>query len=226
MAVSSEQAQAFLRKVYAYMAGGLALTGFIAYVVAASNSAMSFLKIHPVFVMVLMIAELLLVIFLSARIHKISAEMAKFIFIAYSALNGVTLSVVFLVYTKSSIVATFFVCSGMFAAFSIYGWVTKKDLTSLGGFLIMSLFGLIIAMLVNAFIGSPALDWAISCIAVLTFVGLTAYDTQKIKAMAASIPLGASEDAVTRGAIIGALELYLDFINLMLHLLRLMGEKK
>jgi hypothetical protein len=225
-APSAEVAQAFIQKVYGWMSAGLILTGIIAYAIGASEAATAYVKANMPMVMILMIVEVVLVVYLSARIEKMSANIASFIFIAYAALNGVTLSIVFMIYTKGSIGLTFFVCSGMFAACSFYGWLTKKDLTSLGAFFFMGLIGLILALVANMFLQSALIDWAISCVGVVVFVGLTAYDTQKIKEMAATVPSGMDGDAVTRGAIIGALQLYLDFVNLMLHLLRFLGVKK
>jgi FtsH-binding integral membrane protein len=172
----------------------------------------------------LIIAELVMVFSLVSRVNRMSAGTATSLFVVYSVLNGVTLSFIFLVYTSESIVSTFFICSATFLVCSIYGWTTKRDLTSFGGFLLMGLFGIIIASLVNLFIRSSAMHMMISYIGVFIFVGLTAYDTQKLKNMALSQPAGLDGAVVRKGAIMGALSLYLDFINLFLFLLRILGQ--
>ena len=147
-------------------------------------------------------------------------------FVVYSALNGATLSSIFLVYAQSTIASTFFVCSATFVACSIYGWTTRRDLTSMGGFLTMGLIGIVIASLVNMFIQSNAISTVVSYIGVLVFVGLTAYDTQDIKNMAISQPADLDAGVVRKGAVLGALKLYLDFINLFLMLLRIFGGNR
>jgi FtsH-binding integral membrane protein len=163
---------------------------------------------------------------ISGMVNRMSAGTATSLFVIYSALNGVTLSFIFLAYTRTSIVSTFFICAGTFIGCSIYGWATKKDLTSWGGFLMMGLIGIIIASLVNIFIHSSAMSVIISYIGVFVFVGLTAYDTQKIKNMAMTQPAGLDNAVVRKGAILGALSLYLDFINLFLMLLRIFGQTR
>lgn len=213
----------FIRSVYNWMCIGLALTGFIAYYVS-TNEAMTRLIFGNSFIFFgLIIAELAMVFAISGRINKMSAGTATSLFVIYSALNGVTLSFIFLVYARASIVSTFFICSATFLACSIYGWTTKKDLTSLGGFLMMGLIGIIIASMVNMFIRSSAMSMIVSYIGVIVFVGLTAYDTQKLKNMALTQPAGLDGAVVRKGAIIGALSLYLDFINLFLMMLRIFG---
>jgi len=214
----------FVKSVYQWMCIGLALTGFIAYYVAGNNTLISILRSNPLLLFVLIIAELGLVFAISGMVNKMSAATASALFVIYSALNGVTLSFVFLIYTRASIVSTFFICSATFLACSIYGWTTKRDLTSLGGFFIMGLFGIIIASIVNLFMQSSALHYAIGYIGVFIFVGLTAYDTQKLKNMALTQPAGIDGSVVRKGAILGALSLYLDFINLFLMLLRIFGQ--
>jgi FtsH-binding integral membrane protein len=174
----------------------------------------------------LIIAELALVFAISGMINKMSAGTATTLFVIYSALNGITLSFIFLAYARASIVSTFFICSATFLACSIYGWTTKKDLTSLGGFFMMGLIGIIIASLVNIFIHSNAMTMIISYIGVIVFVGLTAYDTQKMKDMALTQPAGLDGEVIRKGAILGALSLYLDFINLFLMLLRIFGRSQ
>jgi FtsH-binding integral membrane protein len=158
--------------------------------------------------------------------NRMSASTATALFVIYSVLNGVTLSFIFLAYARASIVSTFFICSATFLACSIYGWTTKKDLTSMGGFLVMGLIGIIIASMVNMFIRSSAMSMVVSYIGVIVFVGLTAYDTQKLKNMAVTQPTNLDGAVVRKGAILGALSLYLDFINLFLMLLRIFGGNR
>ena len=208
--------------VYTWMTVGLAITAGLAMFLDSSGISQKIAQ-NPGLFLILIIIELILVFTLSSRINKMSAAAATLIFVLYSALNGLTISPILLYYTKSSVVATFFICSGTFATCSIYGWITKNDLTSMGGFLLMGLIGLIIAMVVNAFIGSSAMDYIISLVAIVVFVGLTAYDTQKIKEMGSTMPANTSAEMIRKGAIMGALSLYLDFINLFLHILRIFG---
>jgi uncharacterized protein len=216
----------YVRSVYNWMAIGLALTGFVAYYVSASEGMTRFIFGNTLLFFGLLIGQLALVFAISGMIQRMSAGTATFLFVLYSALTGVTLSFIFLVYARSSIFSTFFICAGTFAACSIYGWTTKRDLTSLGGFLLMGLFGIIIASVVNLFIRSTGMSMIISYIGVLVFVGLTAYDTQKIKNMALTQPAGLDGDVIRKGAILGALSLYLDFINLFLMLLRIFGQSR
>jgi hypothetical protein len=174
---------------------------------------------------VLVIGELALVFILSARINRMSAQAATAMFLAYSGLNGITLSSIFVVYTATSIASAFAVCAGMFLAMSLYGLITKRDLTSWGSFLFMGLIGILLAMVVNIFLRSTMMGFIINCLGVLIFTGLTAYDTQQLKDMGASAPMGDAL-ALRRGTIMGALRLYLDFINLFLMLLRLFGQTR
>ncbi len=220
------QVNTFIRSVYNWMAVGLGLTGCIAYFVSQNNSLSQLIFGNRLLFFGLLIAEIVLVVSLSARIHKIQASTATGLFLLYAALNGVTLSFIFLVYTSSSIASTFFVCAGTFLACSVYGMVTKRDLTSLGGFMTMGLIGIIIASVVNLFLKSPGMYMVISYIGVLVFVGLTAYDTQQLKNMAMTRPADASGAMVRKGAIMGALKLYLDFINLFIMLLRIFGGQR
>ncbi|MCK5416913.1 MAG: BAX inhibitor (BI)-1/YccA family protein [Desulfobacterales bacterium] len=215
----------FIRRVYNWMAIGLALTGFIAYYVANTPALLNLILGNQILFFGLIIAELALVFTISARVHRMKASTATALFVLYAALNGATLSFIFIIYTRSSIASTFFVCAATFIACSIYGWTTKRDLTSMGGFLTMGLIGIIIASLVNLFIRSSAMHMIISYIGVLVFVGLTAYDTQSLKAMAISQPSDVGASAIRKGAILGALKLYLDFINLFLMLLRILGNR-
>jgi len=212
----------FVRRVYNWMALGLAVTAITALYLAASGLAVSLLS-SPGTLLVLVLAELGIVIALSAAIGRLQSSTAMLMFFAYAFLNGLTLSVIFLVYTKTSIAGTFFVTAGTFAAMSIYGYTTEKDLTSMGSFMMMALIGVIIASVVNFFLRSPAIYWIITYAGVAIFVGLTAYDAQQIKAMSAAGFSGSEDER--KGAVIGALRLYLDFINLFLLLLRIFGRQ-
>ena len=214
-----EASTIFLAKVFNWMAAGLGLTGLVAWLTA--NSGL-FYTIQPLF-LPLMFAEIGLVWYLSARIDKLQPSTATGLFFGYAFLNGLTLSVIFLQYSNTSIAATFLITAGMFLSMSIYGMVTKRNLDGMGAFMFMGLIGIIIASIVNLFIGSPTLGWAISLIGVVVFVGLTAYDVQKIKMMGEQGIMSQGEAAVRKGTIIGALALYLDFINLFLMLLRFFG---
>jgi len=213
----------FIQSVYNWMGIGLALTGVIAFFVANNPTLLRLIAGNQILFFGLIIGELALVFFLSARVHKMQASTATAMFIAYSILNGLTLSVIFVAYTAASIASTFFICAGTFVACSVYGMTTKRDLTSWGGFLMMGLIGIIIASVVNIFIQSSAMTMIVSYIGVLVFVGLTAYDTQKLKHMALTQPSDIEAGVVRKGAIMGALSLYLDFINLFLMLLRIFG---
>lgn len=216
----------FIRSVYNWMAIGLALTGFIALYVSNSPNMIKLIYGNQILFFGLIIGELGLVFYLSARVQKIQASTATALFILYAALNGVTLSFIFLIYTSASITSTFFICAATFVTCSIYGMVTKRDLTSLGGFMAMGLIGIIIASVVNMFIRSSGMSLIISYIGVFVFVGLTAYDTQKLKRMALTQPADLEAGVVRKGAIMGALTLYLDFINLFLMLLRILGTRR
>ena len=216
----------YVRSVYNWMGIGLALTGFTAYYVSSSESILRLVFGNPLLLMVLIVAELGLVFAIAGMVNRMSAGTATALFVIYSSLNGVTLSSIFLVYAQASIVSTFFVCAATFIACSLYGWTTKKDLTSLGGFMMMGLIGIVIASLVNLFIQSSGMSMIISYIGVFVFVGLTAYDTQKIKNMAMTQPANLDGAVVRKGAIVGALSLYLDFINLFLMLLSIFGQRR
>jgi FtsH-binding integral membrane protein len=221
--VAAEQA-AFMRKVYGFMAAGLGATALTALAVVSSPAALHFIYGTPGVFFGLLIAELIMVWSFSSLARRMSAPGAAALFLVYSVMNGLTLSVVFLVYTRGSISSTFFVTAGTFAGMSIYGYLTKRDLTSVGSFMMMGLWGLIIAMVVNLFMHSPMLYWGISVFGVLIFIGLTAYDTQKIKGLNVLGNAGTDEDS--KEAIHGALVLYLDFVNLFLYLLRLLGRRR
>lgn len=216
----------YVRSVYNWMGIGLALTGFTAYYVSNSESLLRLVFGNPLLFMVLIIAELGLVFAIAGMVNRLSAGTATALFVIYSALNGVTLSSIFLVYARASIVSTFFICAATFIACSLYGWTTKKDLTSLGGFMMMGLIGIVIASLVNMFVRSSSMSMLISYIGVFVFVGLTAYDTQKIKNMAMTQPANLDGGVIRKGAILGALSLYLDFINLFLMILNIFGQRR
>jgi len=216
----------FIMSVYNWMAIGLGLTGFTAFYVAHSETMLQMIFGNRMVFYGIIFGELGLVFYLSARVQNIKASTATALFVLYSILNGVTLSSIFIIYTSSSIASTFFTCALTFAVCSVYGMVTKRDLTSMGGFMIMGLFGIIIASVVNMFLRSPGMNMIISYIGVVIFVGLTAYDTQKLKQMALTQPDNASGAMVRKGAIMGALALYLDFINLFIMLLQIFGVSR
>jgi FtsH-binding integral membrane protein len=224
-----EGLRAYMLKVYNLMALGLAITGVAAFMsfqfAFADGQLTAFgqaIYLSPL-KWVVMLAPLALVFFMSFRIHSMSVSAAQTTFWVYAALMGLSLSSIFLIYTGQSIVQTFFVTAASFGALSLYGYTTKRDLSAMGSFLIMGLFGLIIASLVNLFMASSALDFAISVIGVLIFAGLTAWDTQKIKESYFEADSG---EMAGRKAIMGALQLYLDFINLFLFLLRFLGNRE
>jgi uncharacterized protein len=212
----------YMLGVYNYMMIGLALTGIVAYLVA-SNDTLRTAVIGTPIMWVAMFGTLGLVFFLSFRIHKMSPAAAQATFWAYAALNGVWLSGIVHAYTDASLARAFLVTAGTFAGMSLYGYTTKRDLTQFGSFLVMGVIGLVLAMIVNIFLGSAAVDFAISVIGVLVFTGLTAWDTQKIKQWYAEAD---GHEIVARKSILGALELYLDFINLFLFLLRFLGNRE
>ena len=214
----------FFVKVYSWMSFALIITGLMAYKVTMSPELISFIFGERFVFMGILILELVLVGVLVGAVQKMSAMMATLIFIMYSLLNGLTLSCIFFAFTTDSIAMVFFITAGTFAVMSAYGFFTKKDLTAMGNILIMALFGLIIASLVNIFMKSEMLYWISSYVGVLIFVGLIAYDTQKLKKLNIVGNEGTEEDK--KEAIIGALTLYLDFINLFLFLLRIFGRRR
>ena len=217
----------FINRVYGWMSGGLVVTGIIAYLIGTDPAMMQRLIVNPGLIWGAIIGEFVLVIAISAGINKMSSTVATGCFLLYAALTGVVLSFIFLRYSMTSIATTFFVTSMTFGVMSIYGYVTKRDLTSIGNLCFMALIGLIIASIVNMFVASTALYWGVTYVGILIFVGLTAYDTQKIKEM--SIALGDELSVSETGkkyAIMGALRLYLDFINLFLLLLRIFGGSR
>ena len=212
-----------MRKVYVWMALALVITGLAAYYVAHSGFIFTMLG-NPVLFWGLIIGELALVIGLSAAINKLSLTTATLMFVLYSVVNGITLSTIFLAYTQSSITQVFLITAGTFGAMAVLGYTTKKDLSSMGKYLLMALIGLIIATLVNLFFKSSGLDMALSYLGVLIFVGLTAYDSQKIKLMCSSFEY--ADESAQKLALLGALTLYLDFINLFIYLLRIFGKRE
>lgn len=226
-AISDQQAydeglrQQMLR-VYNYMTAGLGISGLIAFLTSSSPALMNAIFGTPL-QWVVMLAPLGFVFFLSFKIQDMSASKAQTLFWAFCAVMGVSIAWIFMVYTGGSIVRVFFISSGMFAATSLYGYTTKKDLTSMGTFMMMGLFGIIIASIVNIFMQSNGLAFAISLLGVVIFIGLTAWDTQRIKEMYNE---SYGSEANEKVAIMGALNLYLNFLNMFLFLLRLLGDRK
>ena len=215
--------RAYMLKIYNYMALGLGITGVIAYYVASNENLLMAIMGNQILFWGLIIAQFGAVMFLVSRVSKMSTRAAQLTFWGYAALTGLTLSGVFAAYTFESLARVFFITSGTFGAMSLYGYTTKRDLTAMGSFLMMGLMGLIIASVVNIFIQSSALMFLTSVLGVLIFVGFTAYDTQKLKHMYYQV--GHTELAENY-AVVGALTLYLDFINLFLYLLRFMGDRR
>ena len=213
-----------MRKVYVWMTLALVITGFTAYGVANSPDVRQAIYGNPILFWGMIIAEFVLVVGVSAAINRLSLTTATLMFVLYSIINGALLSYIFLVYTSNSIAMVFFITAGTFAAMAIVGYTTKADLTSMGKYLLMALIGLIIATLVNLFVKSSGLQLILSYVGVLIFVGLTAYDSQKIKQMLMQAP-DAGETA-QKLALLGALSLYLDFINLFIYLLRMFGKRE
>ncbi|HVZ01064.1 MAG TPA: Bax inhibitor-1/YccA family protein [Dongiaceae bacterium] len=216
--------RSYMLQVYNYMGLGLGISGVLAYLVASGVEAQAgwataLMQAHWLFAFI----GIGLVFFLSFGIQRMKASTAFLSFVGYSAVNGIWLAPVLLVYTHTSVASTFFIAASMFLATSLYGYTTKRDLSGIGSFLIMGLFGLIIASVVNIFLGSSALGFAISVIGVLLFTGLTAYDTQNIKEMYYQ---GDGYEVARKKSIMGALRLYLDFINLFLFLLQFLGNRR
>jgi FtsH-binding integral membrane protein len=213
--------RAHMQRVYGYMAGGLALTGLVAYAAAVSGFYQAIAG--TALIWIVMLAPLGFVLALSFGIQRMSAGTAMLLFWIYAAVMGLSLGGIFLVYTGTSIARVFFITAATFGAMSLYGYTTNADLSRMGSFLLMGLIGLVIASLVNIFIGSSALQFAISVIGVIVFVGLTAYDTQRIKEMYLELD---SAEIAGKKAVLGALALYLDFINLFMMLLQLFGQRR
>lgn len=212
----------FVTKVFGWMAGGLLVTAIVALLTTMNRDLQIWIA-QSGMIFALIIAEVALVLVLSWAIERIPPAVATVLFLLYSALTGVTLSFIFLVYTAASIQSAFFASAGMFGVTAAYGYFTKRSLTSLGSLAMMGLFGFVIASIINLFVASTALHWLLTYLGIAVFLGLTAYDTQKIRMIGAG---GMSEDDRQRAAIMGALALYLDFVNLFLLLLRLMGRRR
>ena len=211
-------------KVFGWMFGGLLVTGLTAFYTASTPWLLERIFSNNIYWIGLLIAELVLVITLTARVYKMSKAAAITSFILYSIVNGLTLSVIFLAYTLSSIASVFFISAGMFGIMALYGYTTKKDLSKIGSILLMALIGIILASVVNLFLVNNTFSFIIAIVAIIIFVGLTAYDVQKIKSMAYQVEN--DDEFMTKFAIIGALTLYLDFINLFLQLLRIFGKSR
>jgi uncharacterized protein len=220
--VRDERVSAFLSRVYGWMFAGLLVTAVTAFTVAASPALIETLIINRIVFWALIIAQFGLVIYLSARVNKVAPATAAGLFILYSALMGVTSSVILLIYTRASITSTFIVTAGMFGATAVFGTVTKRSLAGVGQFMFMGLIGLILASIVGIFWQNSALQFVISVVGVLVFTGLTAWDAQRLKQMAVALPDG----RVGAYAVVGALSLYLDFINLFFFLLRFTGNRR
>jgi hypothetical protein len=220
-AAIDEGLRAYMLRVYNYMAGGLALTGIVAFLTASSPTMLKAIFGTPL-QWVVMLAPLGIVFYMSARINKISFSAAQTWFWVFAGVMGLSLSFIFIVYTQVSIAKVFFITAASFGGLSLYGYTTKKDISGWGSFLFIGLIGIILASIVNIFVASSGLSFAISIIGVLVFAGLTAYDTQMIKEMYA---VSDGSEAAGKKAVMGALRLYLDFINLFLMLLRLLGNR-
>ncbi|HRK05596.1 MAG TPA: Bax inhibitor-1/YccA family protein [Chlorobiota bacterium] len=221
--VHTDDMRAYVQKVYAWMTGGLMLTGLTAFGVASSPTILNAIFATPLYWLVLL-APLGMVFFLSARVDSMKPSTAAGTFLAYSIVNGMSFSALFLVYELGSIFQVFLIAGGMFGVSAAYGYLTKRDLTGVGSFMFMGLIGLIIASVVNWFMDSSVLDFAISVIGVLVFTGLTAYDMQRLRAQA--VVMYSEAGLITKRAILSALTLYLDFVNLFLFLLRLLGDRR
>lgn len=220
--LSDARVGAFLSKVYGWMFAGLLITAMVAFAVASSPALIETLVLNRILFWGLFLAQLGLVFYLSARVNQMAPTTAAGLFILYSSLVGVTSSVILLIYTGSSIASTFIITAGMFGATAVFGTVTKRSLAGLGHFMFMGLIGLILASVVGFFWQSDALQFVISIVGVLVFTGLTAWDAQRLKQMAVALPDG----RVGAYAVVGALSLYLDFINLFFFLLRLTGGRR
>jgi FtsH-binding integral membrane protein len=220
--VSDERVTAFLRKVYGWMFFGLGVTALVSYTMLSSPGLVQSLVANHLVFLVLFVAQLGLVFYLSARVDRLSVSTATWLFVLYSALTGVTFSVILLAYTGASVATTFVVTAGMFGALAVFGSTTKRSLAGIGQFLFMGLIGLVLASIVGMFWNNDALQFLISVVGVIVFTGLTAWDAQRLKQMAASVP----PERVGSYAIVGALTLYLNFINLFLFLLRFMGGRR
>ena len=217
--------QAYMAQVYGWMTCGLLLTAVVAWYAANTPAVLNFIFSSQITFFGLIIVQLGLVFVISGMVNRLSGSMATSLFMLYSALTGLTISSIFIMYTSSSIASTFLIAAGMFGAMSFYGYTTKRDLSGMGSMLFMGLFGIVLASIVNIWLKSTALMWAVTYIGVLVFVGLTAYDTQKLKNMGSQLDAN-DKDNFRKYSIVGALTLYLDFINLFLMLLRIFGNRR
>lgn len=225
-AVTTSAFAVLMRNVYAWMAGGLALTALVSYIVALNESIIYTILSTPVLFWGLFIGELAMVFILSARIMKMSFQTAMIMFLGYAVLNGITMSFIFYAYSSSVIAQTFLITAGTFAGMSILGYTTKTDLSTFGQIMYMALIGLVIATVVNIFWANSGLMMFLNYAGVLIFIGLTAYDTQKIKNMLQVYSDAGITDQNNKIALMGSLSLYLDFINLFLYILRILGNRK
>ncbi|AWK41367.1 BAX inhibitor (BI)-1/YccA family protein [Photorhabdus laumondii subsp. laumondii] len=217
--------QTYMAQVYGWMTCGLLLTAFVAWYVSQNQNVVLYIFSNSILFYGLIIAQFGLVFVLSGMINRIGASLATGLFMLYSALTGLTLSSIFVIYTIGSVASTFVVTAGMFGALSFYGYTTKRSLSGLGSFLFMGLIGIILASLINLWLKSEALTWAVTYIGVVIFAGLTAYDTQKLKEMGEDLDVNDKEN-LRKFSIVGALTLYLDFINMFLMLLRIFGDRR
>ncbi len=221
-AATAERVTAFLRKVYGWMFVGLGVTAAVALGVAGSPTLLQAIFANKILFIGLIVAELGLVFYLSSRVQKLAPATASGLFLLYSALNGATLAMIFVIYTGTSIATTFFVTAGMFGALALYGSTTKRSLAGVGQFAFMGLIGVVLASVVGMFLKSDGLQFVISIVGVIVFTGLTAWDAQRLKAMATALPDGQTGSY----AVVGELSLYLDFINLFLFMLRFLGGRR
>jgi FtsH-binding integral membrane protein len=216
--------KSFVQQVYGWMAAALSVTGFVALAVSRSDTLLQLIFGNTIVFFGLIIGELVLVMVLARRVHTMTASAATLAFIGYSVLNGLTLSVVFIAYSQATVARAFFVAAGLFLVMTVYGFFTRKDLTRVGNILVMALFGFIIASVVNIFLRSEAFYWIVTYAGVVIFTGLIAYDSQRIRDLALAGVDG--DENERRFAIMGALRLYLDFVNLFLLLLRIFGRRR
>jgi len=224
--LSRHDTNVLLKGVYEWMMIGLLVSGLSAFMVVHSATLLHMIFGNPYMIWVLFLIELGLVIAISAGINKMDVSTARVLFILFSVVDGMTLASIFIVYTEASIATTFFIAAATFGVMSLYGYFTDTDLSSWGNLLFAALIGLIIAMIVNFFLQSPAFEWWLSLIGVIIFVGLTAYDTQKIKALGEAMAEGSDAQSLGRVAVVGALTLYLDFINLFILMLEFFGNRR
>jgi FtsH-binding integral membrane protein len=216
--------KSFIREVFAWMGGGLAVTGLVSALMISNPGAVVALAKNPILFFGIIIVQLILVWQVSMSLQRYSAQTAGIMFTVYAGLNGVIFSTLFLAYTGSSIAATFFIAAGVFGGTALYGWTTKADLTSVGSIAFMGLIGIIIASIVNFFLRSTVMEWVISYLGVAIFIGLTAYDMQRLRLM--NQKGFQDQESMAKMSILGALRLYLDFINLFLFLLRIFGQRR